>query len=287
LGGNRLDAVRRVFYDCGVAARMLAAAERALIASVQFASCRAFPSSPRRAFGTICGLGFMKIKLMLLGAVAVLGGVACVCFREYLSVEVLADQQDRLRALWQASPVVVFAAAFAAYMVASWVPGISGKSVVYGWLFGFWPAVVLVSFASTTAATLAFLFSRYLFRDVLKAKFGERLEKIDETLKREGPFCLFTLRLIPVVPFSFINLAMGVTPMRTRTFWWVSQLAMLPANCLWVYAGSRLPSLRHIAEGHLSDVVTPQLIIAITLLAVFPVVVRMIAGWMRPAVASA
>lgn len=223
----------------------------------------------------------MRSKLVLLGAVVVLIGAACVCFREYLSLGVLADQQDRLRALWQASPLVVFAGAFTVYVIASWVPGFSGKSLVYGWLFGFWPAVVLVSFASTVAATVAFLFSRYLLRDMLRAKFGQRLERINQALQREGPFCLFMLRMIPVVPFSFVNLAMGVTPMRTRTFWWVSQLAMLPANCLWVYAGSRLPDLRSIAAGNLSEVVTPQLIIALSLLAVFPVAARMIAARVR------
>jgi len=151
-------------------------------------------------------------------------------------------------------------------------------SLVYGWYFGFVPALVLVSFASTAGATVAFLTSRYLLRDSVHSKFGARLNSFNAHLEAEGAFYLFTLRLIPLVPFFVINLVMGLTPVKARTYWWVSQLGMLPGTAVYVYAGSRVPNLIELAEKGAAAVFSAsqllQLGIAFGLLGLFPLCVK-------------
>ena len=120
--------------------------------------------------------------------------------------------------------------------------------------------MVLISFASTTGATIAFLLSRYLFRSAIQEKFGKRLLRFNEALQREGPFYLFTLRLIPAIPFFVINVVMGLTPLKTFTYWWVSQLGMLPATFVYVYAGSSVPTLAQLAERGTSGILTPRIL---------------------------
>ena len=127
-------------------------------------------------------------------------------------------------------------------------------------------------------ATLAFLLSRFLFRDFIQGRFGERLDSFNQSLEREGPFFLFTLRLVPAVPFFVINAVMGLTPIKTTTFWWVSQLGMLAGTVVFVYAGSSVPSLQTLAEERINAVFTPrqftQILLAFVLLGTFPLAVR-------------
>lgn len=127
-------------------------------------------------------------------------------------------------------------------------------------------------------ATLAFLLSRFLFRDFIQDRFGDRLENFNQSLEREGPFFLFTLRLVPAVPFFVINAVMGLTPIKTTTFWWVSQLGMLAGTVVFVYAGSSVPSLQTLAEERINAVFTPrqftQILLAFVLLGTFPLAVR-------------
>ena len=156
-------------------------------------------------------------------------------------------------------------------------------SLVCGWFFGFWRGVVIVSFASTAGATMAFLLSRYLFRDTIQNRFGDRLERFNRALESEGAFYLFTLRMIPAVPFFVINVVMGLTPIRLWTFWWVSQLGMLAATCVYVYAGAQVPSLPDLAEQGVAGILTPRLAAALVLLGVFPLAVRLIFNHLRPA----
>ena len=149
---------------------------------------------------------------------------------------------------------------------------------IYGWYFRFGPGLILVSFASTMGATLAFMLSRFLFRDFIQSRFGDRLNSFNQSLEREGPFFLFTLRLVPAVPFFVINAVMGLTPIKTRTFWWVSQLGMLAGTIVFVYAGSSVPSLQTLADKGINAVFTPrqftQILLAFVLLGVFPLAVR-------------
>jgi len=173
--------------------------------------------------------------------------------------------------------------AFAVYVAftALSLPGAAPMSMVCGWLFGFWRATVVASFASTTGATLAFLLSRYLFREALQQRFGPRLQKFNEALHREGAFYLFALRLTPAVPYFAVNLGMGLTPMRTRTFWWVSQLGMLPATLVFVGAGAAVPSLKDVIQRGPSAIVSPQLLVALACLGLFPLAVRRVMSWWR------
>ncbi len=148
--------------------------------------------------------------------------------------------------------------------------------------------MVLVSFASSIGATAAFLISRFLLRDWVQARFGSRLRGINEGVSKEGAFYLFTLRLVPAVPFFVINLAMGPTPIRARTFYWVSQLGMFPATVIYVNAGTQLAALSSPA-----GILSPQLVGAFVLLGVFPLIAkkaldawkarRVYARWRRPA----
>ena len=160
-------------------------------------------------------------------------------------------------------------------------------SLVIGWYFKLLRGTILVSFASTTGATMAFLLSRYLFRDAIQRKFGERLAVFNEALDREGAFYLFTLRLIPAVPFFVINVVMGLTRISTRTFWWVSQLGMLAGTLVYVYAGSQVPDLQTLAEHGAKAVFSPrqlaQITIAFVLLGVFPIAVKKLVERVRPA----
>lgn len=219
-----------------------------------------------------------KAAVFLVAAAAATAGY--VLFGDQLTLQNLARQEAALRSFQQDHPVLVYAIAFAVYCAVTGLslPGAAALSLLYGWYFGVWRALILVSFASTSGATLAFLLSRFLFRDFVRRRFGERLERFDQALAREGAFFLFTLRLVPYVPFFVINAVMGLTPIRTWTFWWVSQLGMLPGTIVYVYAGSSVPSLQSLATKGIHAVFTPrqlaEIFIAFSLLGVFPLIVR-------------
>jgi len=217
-------------------------------------------------------------KLLLLAVVVAAGVVGYLKFGDALSLDYLASQEGNLREFKATNPVLVVGVALAIYVVATGLslPGAAVLTLVFGWFFGFGQGVLLVSFASTAGATLAFLFSRFLLRDSIESKFGDRLKGFNAALEREGALYLFTLRLIPAVPFFVINLVMGLTPMRTTTFWWVSQLGMLPGTAVFVYAGAQFPSLETLAEKGAGGILTPQLIIAFIILGLFPIVVKKI-----------
>jgi len=200
--------------------------------------------------------------------------------REYLSIDYLANQEASLRSFYQSQPWVVIAIAFVIYVAITGlsIPGATVLSLMFAWFFGFLPSLLLISFASTAGATLAFLISRYLFRGWIESKFGDRLTTFNTALEEEGAFYLFTLRLVPAVPFFIINAVMGLTRLKTATFWWVSQLGMLAGTAVYCYAGSRIPSLQSISEHGIGAVFTKsqmfQITIAFILLGVFPLVAK-------------
>jgi uncharacterized membrane protein YdjX (TVP38/TMEM64 family) len=144
------------------------------------------------------------------------------------------------------------------------IPGAAIMSLVAGALFGVLIGTIIVSFASTLGATLAFLSARFVLRDWVQGKFGERLRAIDDGLEKDGAFYLFTLRLIPVFPFFVINLLMGLTRIKTRTFFWVSQLGMLPATIVFVNAGTQISRIEST-----SGLLSPTLIASFVALALF------------------
>jgi uncharacterized membrane protein YdjX (TVP38/TMEM64 family) len=222
-------------------------------------------------------------RLIVLCAVS---GAALAAYQRYgnrLTRENLAAQEKTFRDYQTQHPVLVYGVAFATYVGVTGLslPGAVPLTLTCAWLFGFWRSVLLVSFASTTGATVAFLLTRYLFRDAVESRFSERLASFRNALEREGPFFLFTLRLIPAAPFFVINAVMGLTPIRAWTFWWVSQLGMLPGTCVYAYAGSRFPSLRDLAEKGAISVFTWDIWTAFALLAAFPFVARYVLSRIR------
>ncbi|MCH2123596.1 MAG: TVP38/TMEM64 family protein [Pirellulaceae bacterium] len=174
-------------------------------------------------------------------------------FRNRLSLENLTAYEATLRGFQDKYPLLVYLVAFLTYVAVTGLslPFATALSLLFAWYFGFFRGVVLISFASTTGATSAFLLTRYLFRDAIQHRFAAQLKTFNQALQREGAFYLFTLRLIPAVPFFAVNVVMGLTRMRTVTFWWVSQLGMLAGTIAYVYAGSTIPTLAQINDPSL------------------------------------
>jgi pyruvate/2-oxoglutarate dehydrogenase complex dihydrolipoamide dehydrogenase (E3) component/uncharacterized membrane protein YdjX (TVP38/TMEM64 family) len=170
-----------------------------------------------------------------------------------------------------ANPGLTAATFFGLYVLVTGVslPGAAVLTLAGGALFGLLEGTLLVSFASTIGATLAFLASRFVLRDGLRARYGDRLRGFDQGIAKDGAFYLFSLRLVPVVPFFLINLLAGLTTLKARTFYAVSQLGMLPGTVAYVYAGTRLAKIRS-----LGDVASPGLLGAFALLAVLPFLMR-------------
>ena len=151
------------------------------------------------------------------------------------------------------------------------LPGAAVLSLAGGALFGLTKGTLVVSFASTIGATLAMLIARVLLRDWVQNRFAAQMKTINSGMLKEGAFYLFTMRLLPAVPFFAINLVMGLTPLRTVTFFWVSQLGMLPGTLVYVNAGSELGKIQTIY-----DILSPSLIISFVLLGIFPLLIKKI-----------
>ncbi|WP_235908477.1 TVP38/TMEM64 family protein [Roseiconus nitratireducens] len=219
-------------------------------------------------------------KVGVFVVLAVVLAVAGYFLRDVITLQTLADKEASLRAYQSAHPIVTYGVAFLVYVTVTGLslPGATPLTLLYGWYFGLGPGVLLVSFASTAGATLAFLSSRYLLRDAVESRYGESMRTFRRRLESEGAFYLFTLRLIPAFPFFVINLVMGLTPIGVWTYWWVSQLGMLAGTAVYVYAGSRVPNLEVLAEQGAAAVFAPgqllQLAVAFSLLGVFPLAVR-------------
>ncbi len=228
----------------------------------------------------------MTKKIFLLLIVVCITVLGYYFFGDALSLAHLAKRESDLRAFQTDHPFLVFGLAFAIYVLVTGLslPGAAVLTLVYGWYFGMLPGLVLVSFASTSGATMAFLLSRFFFRDAIQKRFGERLEAFNQALEEQGSFFLFTLRLIPAVPFFVINAVMGLTPLRTSTFWWVSQLGMLAGTAVYVYAGASVPDLKTLADEGISAVFSPrqltQMVVAFGLLGGLPLVVRNVLKFM-------
>ncbi len=194
--------------------------------------------------------GSARNRLLAGSAAAIVAILLYSLVSDHLSLDALAERENELRRLHADYPLPVYAAVFCIYVSATGLslPGATPMSLIVGWYFGFVRGVILVSFASTLGATIAFLLSRHLLRDTIQSRFGHHLRVFNDELNRDGPFYLFTLRLIPAVPFFLINVVMGLTRIRTWTFWWVSQVGMLAGTIVYLYAGSSLPSLSQLAD---------------------------------------
>jgi uncharacterized membrane protein YdjX (TVP38/TMEM64 family) len=226
------------------------------------------------------------IRLVVLLAVVSAIFFAYRNYGETLSFDNLASMETELKQYQFDNPILVFGVALLIYVTATGLslPGATVLTLVYGWYFGFVQSLILVSIASTAGATLAFLLSRYLLRDAIQNRFGDKLASFNQSLENEGAFYLFTLRLIPAVPFFVINVVMGLTPLKTSTYWWASQLGMLPGTAVYVYAGSQFPNLQTLAEKGAGGILTPQLIVAFVILGIFPLLVKKMMGRLKPSV---
>lgn len=229
-----------------------------------------------------------KIVLLIIAAAVV--AVFAFDLHSLLTLDSLKSRLDQFREFQTESPFMVAGIFFAAYVAvtAFSIPGAAVMTLAAGALFGLVQGLVIVSFASTVGATLAFVGARYLLRDSVQAKFGNRLKAINEGVEREGAFYLFTLRLVPVFPFFLINLLMGLTSMKAFTFFWVSQLGMLAGTVVYVNAGTELAKI-----DSLSGILSPGLILSFVLLGIFPLIAKKVtdkikarkvyAKWTKPA----
>ena len=228
--------------------------------------------------------------LLLVAMLAAIVAFLALDLGRFFTLEAVKARQVGLEAWVAARPFASAGAFFGLYVLATALslPGAATvMTLLGGALFGFGWGLVLVSFASSIGATLAFMAARFLFRDTVRARFGERLAALDEGVRRDGAFYLFTLRLIPVFPFFLVNLAMGLTPIATRTFYLVSQLGMLAGTAVYVNAGTALAAIDSVG-----GLLSPALVGSFALLGLFPLLAKKVVdavaarrvyrGWSRP-----
>lgn len=213
-----------------------------------------------------------KSKLVLLVTLAILVASFFIFdLGQYLTLDYLKSEKDHLTSIYQhdkLTTIIVFMLVYIAVTALS-LPGAAIMTIAAGVIFGVFEGSIIVSFASTIGATLAFLAARFVLRDSVQRKFGDKLKAIDEGMEREGKFYLFTLRLIPAFPFFMINLLMGITKIKTTEFFWVSQIGMLPGTIVYVNAGDQLAAL-----DSLSGIMSPGLIFSFALLGIFPLLAK-------------
>mgnify|MGYP001602248233 CR=1 FL=1 len=230
-----------------------------------------------------------KIALIAV-AVALIAAYYALDLGPYFRLDYFKSRQAAIDLYYQANPLLFALAFFALYVLATAVslPVAGIMTLAAGAIFGLAWGTLIVSFASSIGATLAFLASRFLFRDLVRRKFGDKLAAVDAGVEKEGGFYLFTLRLVPAFPFFVINLALGLTSIKVRTFYWVSQLGMLAGTVVYVNAGTQIAQID--APG---DVLSAKLIGSFVLLGIFPLIARKIVAmvkarkvytrWERPA----
>ena len=196
----------------------------------------------------------------------------------YFNLEYLKQQQAVMDAFYGRQPLTTALYYFLLYIVITGLslPGAAILTLAGGAIFGLLWGTVIVSFASTIGATLAFLFSRYLFRDAIQGRFADKLTAINRGMAEEGAFYLFTLRLVPLFPFFIINLVMGLTPIRALTFFLVSQAGMLAGTIVYVNAGTQIAKIEQ-----LKDIASPGLILSFVLLGIFPLLAKKAVDYLK------
>ncbi|MDP3744837.1 MAG: FAD-dependent oxidoreductase [Methylotenera sp.] len=210
----------------------------------------------------------MKKRAWIIALIMVLIGLFfALDLGRFLSLEALKASRDGLLQTYQAKPLLVTAVFSAVYIVvtALSLPGATIMTLAGGAIFGQWVGVPVVLISATIGATLAFLAARFVLRDSVQRRFGDRLSAINTGVEKDGAFYLFTLRLVPVFPFFLINLLMGLTPIKTSTYFWVSLVGMAAGTAVYVNAGTQLAAL-----NSLSGILSPALIGSFALLAAFP-----------------
>ena len=217
--------------------------------------------------------GRNKRKLVAFSIAVILLTTLAWYLNNYVSLDELADQENRLRAAIAANPWRSFVIGFCIYTVLALVPGTGGKAIAYGWLFGFWQAVIIVTVGLTIAAMAIFFLSRYLIRESIERRYTDFLALMNKHLEKEGAFYLVTLRMIHA-PFSIVNPVSGASRVQTWIFFWTTVVGLLPANAIWVYVGIRLPSLHELASSGPESFIDLPLIGALVVCGTLPFLIR-------------
>jgi uncharacterized membrane protein YdjX (TVP38/TMEM64 family) len=222
----------------------------------------------------------MNKNKMLILAVVLTGIAAFFVFDlgRYFTLDFFKSQQTAIDAYVSANPLQAGLVFFLIYIAVTGLslPGAAIMTLVAGAVFGLLWGTLIVSFASSIGATLAFLVSRFLLRDSIQSRFGDKLRAINSGVEKDGAFYLFTLRLVPAFPFFVINLVMGLTPLKTWTFYWVSQLGMFAGTLVYVNAGTEIAKIES-----LRGILSPGLILSFTLLGIFPLIAKSIVNVIR------
>lgn len=217
----------------------------------------------------------MYKKLIIAIVLIAIAALLVTQFSQYLTLDVAKAEQAELANYIDAHLLQAALIYFVVYVLltAFSIPGATVVTLLGAALFGFWLSLLLASFASTIGATLAFLSSRFLLRDWVQTKFADKLQTINQGIERDGAFYLLSLRLIPIFPFFLINLVMGLTPISTWRYYWVSQLGMLPGTAVYLNAGTQLAEI-----SSLGEIVSLPVLASFVLLGVFPIVVKWLMG---------
>jgi uncharacterized membrane protein YdjX (TVP38/TMEM64 family) len=194
---------------------------------------------------------------------------------QYLTLSYIKESQDKFQLLYSEHRVAVIAGYMLSYILvtALSLPGAAIMTLAAGALFGLFTGTIIVSFASTIGATCACFVSRFILREWVQRKVGDKLATINAGIEKEGGFYLFTLRLIPLFPFWLINLVMGLTKMPLKKFYWVSQIGMFAGTIVYVNAGRELGKIESI-----SGIISPTLIFSFVLLGLFPIITKKLLG---------
>ncbi|CAG7856975.1 hypothetical protein MCAMS1_01659 [biofilm metagenome] len=219
----------------------------------------------------------LKNQLLLI-IIALLAVFFLFDLQKYFTLSYLQLQQQAFTDYYNAHPVLTLLIYGIIYVIVTGLslPGATIMTLAGGALFGLFWGTVIVSFASTIGATAAFLAARFLFRERLEHQFNNQLAAINKGIEAEGAYYLFTLRLVPLFPFFAINLLMGLTKMQTSTYFWISQIGMLPGTLVYVNAGTQLAAVRSIA-----DITSPWLIGSFVLLGLFPLATKKFIDYRR------
>ncbi|TGG91757.1 pyridine nucleotide-disulfide oxidoreductase [Natronospirillum operosum] len=221
----------------------------------------------------------MKTKLLLLAViVALFAAYWLLGLGQYFNLDFLQQQQTSFQTFYQNNQLLTISFYFVVYVAvaALSLPGATIMTLAGGAIFGLPLGLLIVSFASSIGATLAFLVSRFILRDSIEARFRKQFEAINAGVNKDGPFYLFTLRLVPIFPFFIINLLMGLTKMKTWTFYWVSQVGMLAGTAVYVNAGTQIAAIETVG-----DIGSPQLLLSFALLGIFPLIAKKTVDFMQ------
>ena len=221
----------------------------------------------------------MAKKLILIGIVAIL--IAAFFFfglHNHFNLQTLQDKRGDLINLYKQNPILIGGGFFLVYVAfaALSLPAAAILTLGAGAVFGFWTGLIIVSFASTIGATLAFLIARYILRESMESKFSSQLEKINAGVEKDGWLYCFSARLIPAFPFFVVNIVMALTKLKTLTFYWSSQLGMLAGTADFVNAGTQVSTINEIG-----DILSAKIIGSFVLLAIFPIVAKFIMSKIR------